>query len=45
MNLRGAAAVEADWHPDGALRALVRRRIVKSVELMEIGYRDLATGR
>ena len=45
MDLRGAATVEADWHPDGALRALVRRRIDKSVELMESGYRDLASER
>ena len=45
MELRGAATVEADWHPDGALRALVRRRIDKSVELMENGCRELATAR
>jgi len=45
IDLRGATTVEGDWHPDGALRALVRRRIDKSVELMELGYRDLVTGR
>ena len=39
MALRGSATVERDWYPDSALRALVRRRIATSVELMNGGYR------
>ena len=44
-DLRGAASVAADWYPDSGLRSLVRRRIEKSVGLMEDGYRQLAAGR
>ena len=45
IDFYGAARVEADWHTDGALRALVRRRIKKSLTLMNGGYRDLVAGR
>ena len=44
-DLTGAARVAADWYPDSGLRSLVRRRIRKSVMLMEDGYRQLAAGR
>ena len=35
---------KGDWYPDSGLRSLVRRRIRKSVALMEGGYRQLAAG-
>lgn len=45
IDLYGAVRVEADWYADGALRALVRRRVEKSLELMNGGYRDIAACR
>ena len=41
--LRDSAKVAAEWHEDGGLRSLVRRRIGRAVALMEGGYRDLLT--
>ena len=43
--LRDAATVAAEWHADGGLRSLVRRRIGRSVELMNGGYRELVMAR
>ena len=45
IDLRGAERTEAEWFEDSALRALVRRRIATSLEIMNGGYRDLAAGR
>lgn len=39
--LRDAATVAAEWHADGGLRALVRRRIVRADALMRGGYLEL----
>ena len=44
-DLRDAATVAAEWHTDGGLRSLVRRRIVRSVDLMKGGYRELLMAR
>ena len=38
IDLYGAAKVAAEWHEDGALRSRVRRRIRKSLQLMNGGY-------
>ena len=43
IELRDSAKVAAEWHADGGLRSLVRRRIVRAIALMEGGYRDLLT--
>lgn len=40
--LFGAAAVVADWHADGALRARTRRLVRRGQTLMRGGYRRLA---
>lgn len=40
--LFGVDAVAADWHPDSALRARVRRLVRRGEALMRGGYRSLA---
>ena len=43
--LLGGARVARDYYPDGDLRQMARRRIVKARKLMAYGYRDIAAGR
>lgn len=45
VDLYGAHSVARQWHPDGWMRARVRRRGRKARALMESGYRELAAGR
>lgn len=45
VDLYGAHSVAGQWHPDGWMRARVRRRGRKARALMESGYRALAVGR
>ena len=44
IDIYGAAKVAAGWYEDGGLRSRVRRRIDKSLQLMNGGYRDLVAG-
>lgn len=45
VDLYGAHSVAEQWHPDGWMRARVRRRGRKACALMEFGFRALAAGR
>ena len=44
MDIYGAKRIEAGWTVGGALQSRVRRRVKRSFELMEGGYRKLAGG-
>lgn len=44
MDIYGAKRIRAEWSPGGALQSRVRRRVKRSRELMEGGYRKLAGG-
>lgn len=44
INLYGKAEIDAEWYDGSAIRGRVRRRIHKSLYLMNGGYRDLLIG-
>lgn len=45
VDMHGADRIAADWEPDSAVRAQVRRLVTKARGLMQGGYLDLAAGR